>query len=149
MTLRDRLQDDLKTAMRSKDETRKSVIRMVRAAIQNEEIGKRAELDDDSVVTVLTQKAKQHRESIEAFGLGNRQDLVDKEEAELAIVMEYLPEQMSADEITALAKAAIGEVDPAGPQDMGKVMGRLMPQLKGKADGKAVSGIVTGLLKDL
>ena len=152
MTLKDQLNDDLKAAMRSRDDARKSVIRLLRAAIHNEEKpGTREpiELDDDGVIAVLGRQAKQRRDSIDAFRQGGRQDLVDKEEAELAVITEYLPEQMTEDEVRALAAAAIENVGASGPQEMGKVMGSLMPQVKGKADGKMVSGIVTELLTSL
>ena len=152
MTLKNQLNDDLKAAMRRGDDVRKSVIRLLRAAIHNEEKpGTREpiELDDDGVIAVLGRQAKQRRDSIEAFRQGGRQDLVDKEEAELAIITEYLPEQMTEGEVRALATAAIENVGASGPQEMGKVMGSLMPQVKGKADGKMVSGIVTELLTSL
>ena len=147
MTLQERLQDDLKQAMRDWDETRKSVIRFARAAIRDREIEKRADLDDEGVVDVLSRQAQQRRDSIEAFERAGRADLVEKEAAELAIIQEYLPEQMSAEEITELARAAISETGASGPADMGKVMGRLMPQCKGRAPGKLVSGIVQELLR--
>ena len=152
MTLKDRLYDDLKAAMRSRDDARKSVIRLLRAAIHGEEKpGTREpiELDDDGVIAVLGRQAKQRRDSIDAFRQGGRQDLVDKEEAELAIIAEYLPQQMTEEEVRALATEAIANVGASGPQEMGRVMGSLMPQVKGKADGKMVSGIVTELLKSL
>lgn len=152
MTLKDRLEDDLKSAMRSRDEARKSVIRLLRSAIHSEEKpGTREpiELDDDGVIAVLSRQAKQRRDSMEAFRRGGRQDLVDKEEAELAVITEYLPRQMSEDEVRALAADVIAKVGPSGPREMGKVMGSLMPHVKGKADGKMVSGIVTELLKSL
>ena len=147
MTLQERLQDDLKQAMRDRDETRKSVIRFARAAIRDREIEKRADLDDEGVLDVLSRQAQQRRDSIEAFEGAGRADLVDKEAAELAIIQEYLPQQMTAEEITDLAKAAISETGASGPGDMGKVMGRLMPQCKGRAQGKQVSSIVQELLR--
>ena len=152
MNLKDQLNDDLKSAMRSGDDARKSVIRLLRSAIHNEEKpGTREpiELDDDGVIGVLSRQAKQRRDSIDAFRQGGRQDLVDREEAELAIIAEYLPQQMTEDEVRALATEAIDKVGATGPQEMGKVMGSLMPQVRGKADGKMVSGIVTELLKSL
>lgn len=149
MTLQDRLNEDLKTAMRSKDIERRSVIRLLRSAIHNAEITKQATLDDEAVTQVLTKQAQQRRESIEAYGSANRQDLVDKETAELAIIMEYLPEQMSREDISQLVRQALEDVSAQGPQDMGKVMGKLMPQVHGKAIGSEVSSIVMELLKDL
>ena len=133
--------------MRSGDGRRRSVLRYLRSEIHNEEIARRGELDDEAVIGLLSRQAQRHRDSIEAFRLGNRQDLVDKEEAELAVVLEYLPEQMSRDAITETAREMIHKVGASGPQDMGKVMGALMPQLKGRAQGKEVSSVVTELLR--
>ena len=148
MSLEERLQDDLKDAMRKGDATRRSVIRYLRAQIHDLQIARQADLDDDDVIGVLSRQAQQTRDSIEAFRSGNREDLVVKEEAELTIILEYLPEQMSEEELASLAAQAIEEVGATGPQDMGKVMGRLMPQIRGKAEGKAASAVVSSLLKD-
>ena len=147
MTLQERLQADLRQAMRDRDETRKSVIRFIRAAIHDREIEKQASLDDEGVIEVLGRQAQQRRDSIEAFEKAGRADLVEKESAELAIIQEYLPEQLSAEEIADVVKAAIADTGAAGPRDIGKVMGRVMPQVKGKAPGKMVSGIVQELLR--
>ena len=147
MSLKGRLDDDLKEAMRSGDRLRRSVIRLLRAAIKNEEIAARRELDDAGVVDVLTRQVKQRRDSIEAFTQGGRQDMVDKEQAEAAVILEYLPRQMDADEIAALVRQAIDETGAAGPADMGRVMGRVMPQVKGRAQGGQVSAIASRLLR--
>ena len=147
MSLKSRLDDDLKEAMRSGDRLRRSVIRLLRAAIKNEEIAAQRELDDAGVVDVLTRQVKQRRDSIEAFTQGGRQDMVDNEQAEVAVILEYLPRQMDADELTALVKLAIDETGAAGPADMGKVMGRVMPQVKGRAQGGQVSAIASRLLR--
>ena len=133
--------------MRSGDSLRRSVLRYLRSEVHNEEIARQGELDDEAVTGVLSRQAQRHRDSIEAFQQGNRQDLVDKEEAELAVILEYLPEQMSGDAITEIARKVIADLAASGPQDMGRVMGALMPQLKGKAQGKEVSSVVTELLK--
>jgi hypothetical protein len=119
---------------------------MVRAEIQNAEIAKGRALTEPEVIDVLTKEAKGRRESIAEFKKGNRQDLVAKEEAELAIILEYLPPQMSRDEIEAFARNIIKEIGAHGSEDKGKVMAKLMPQLKGKADGKLISEMVTELL---
>ena len=147
MSLKSRLDDDLKEAMRSGDRLRRSVIRLLRAAIKNEEIAVQRELDDAGVVDVLTRQVKQRRDSIEAFTQGGRQDMVDNEQAEVAVILEYLPRQMDADELTALVKLAIDETGAASPADMGKVMGRVMPQVKGRAQGGQVSAIASRLLR--
>ncbi len=146
MTLQERLMADLKEAMRSGDKLRQSVIRLARARIKNAEIAKGKPLDDADVIEVLTKEVKQRRESIAEFTKANRQDAVSKEEAELAILLEYLPQQLSREEIIAAAQQVIKEVGAQGPKDKGKVMGKLMPQLKGKAEGKVVSEVVTELL---
>ncbi len=146
MSLKSRLDDDLKEAMRSGDKLRRSVIRLLRAAIKNEEIAAQRELDDAGVVDVLTRQVKQRRDSIEAFTQGGRQDMVDKEQAEVTVILEYLPRQMDADEITVLVRQAIDETGAASPADMGKVMGRVMPQVKGRAQGGQVSAIASRLL---
>lgn len=149
MTLHEKLQEDVKDAMRSGDTARREVIRFVLADIHNQEIAQKEPLDDEAVIDLLGRQAQQRRDSIEAFKQGDRQDLVDKEEGELAIILQYLPEQMSRDEISSLAQSAIEETGASGPQDMGKVMGSLMPKVKGKAQGKEVSAVVSKLLKSM
>ena len=149
MTIQERIKEDLKRSMRSRTTARTSLLRLLLSAIHNEEIAKQKELRDESVLDVLGRQAKQHRDSIEAFKIGKRQDLVDKEESELSVVLEYLPDQLSADEIAVLAQQAIEKIGAEGPQDIGKVMGQIMPAVKGKADGKVVSTVVSGLLGDL
>ena len=149
MTLQERLLDDMKDAMRQRQSERLSVIRMIRAKIHNEEISKRSELDDETVTEVITRMAKQHRESIEQFRNGNRPDLVEKEETELATVMEYMPVQMSSEDISTLVAQVIKDVSATGPSDKGKVMGKLMPQVRGKADGDQVNTVVTTMLSAL
>ena len=147
MALQEKLQQDLKDAMRSGDTARRDVIRFIRARIHDQEIERRASLDDDRIIDVLGQQAKQRQESIDAFKKGDRPDLVAKEEAELGIIREYLPAQLSEDEIAQIVRAAIDETGAAVPQDMGKVMGLVMPQVRGKADGRTVSRMVQELLK--
>ena len=137
---------DLLEAVRSKDELRRSALRLIKAGLQSEEKSKGKALGEDEVVQVLSREAKRRRESIEAFKDGNRPDLVEKEEAELAIIAGYLPQQLTADEVTEIARSVIEEVGAQGPGERGKVMGRLMPRVKGKADGKIVSRIVGELL---
>ena len=148
-TLQERLQEDLKNAMRKGDSARRSVIRMLRSEIHNQEIARQADLEDEAVIDVLGKQAQQRRDSIEAFEQGGRQDLVEKEQVELAIILEYLPDQMSAEDIADLARTAVKELGATSPQDMGKVMGRLMPQVRGRAEGRKVSRVVSELLKEL
>ena len=149
MPLKTQLNEELKDAMRSGDVTRRSTIRFVLSAIHNEEIAKQTELDDEGILAVLSRQAQQRRESIDAFEKADRQDLVDKEKAELEIILPYLPEQLSADEIKELAGQAISDIGASGPGDMGKVMSQVMPKVKGRAEGKQVSSIVSDLLKAL
>ncbi|MCX5995073.1 MAG: GatB/YqeY domain-containing protein [Chloroflexi bacterium] len=144
--LQEKLMNDLKAAMKGRDRLRQLVIQLVRAGIQNAEIAQQKTLDDAGVLGVIAKEAKQRRESIVAFKKGNRPDLVAKEEAELAILLEYLPQQISREEIIAAARQVIKEVGAQGPGDKGKVMQKLMPQLKGKAEGRDINDIVTGLL---
>jgi uncharacterized protein YqeY len=144
--LQEKLMDDLKTAMKGRDKLRHLVISLVRAAIKNAEIAQQRTMEDPDVLGIIAKEAKLRRESIEEFKKGNRPDLVAKEEAELAILLEYLPKQISRDEIIAAARQVIAEVRAQGPADKGKVMPKLMPQLKGKAEGREINDIVTKLL---
>jgi uncharacterized protein YqeY len=148
MTLRSRLEEDLKAAMRAREAVRRDTIRYLLSEVQKAEKAEQRDFDDEEVLRVLGRQAAQRRESIEAFAKGGRQDLVDKEEAELEIILEYMPEQMSEEQIAELVQAAIEEVGASGPQDMGKLMGRLMPQVRGKADGRTVNEIVRRLLSE-
>ena len=146
MALVDRLREDLNQALRKGEKTRLSVIRLLISNINNAQIAKGAPVDDGDVVAVMNKQARQHRESIDAFRKGNRPDLTAKEEAELAVLMEYLPQQMSRDEIVAVARKVIEEVGASGPGEKGKVMSKLMPQLKGKAPGAEINAVVMELL---
>lgn len=137
---------DLKQAMKKGDKVRKSVIRLTRAALHNAEIEKRGTLEEPEVLGVIAREVRQRKESIAEFSKGNRQDLVAKEEAELKVLLEYLPQQMSREEIAATARKLIAEVGAQGLQDKGKVMPRLIAQLKGRAEGREVNEVVTELL---
>ena len=147
MNLQDKLLEDLKAAMRAHDETRVSVIRMVRSAIKYAEIDQHKPLDDAGVLSVIEKDVKRHRDSIEGFTKGKRQDLVTKEEAELQVLLAYLPQQMPREDVVAAARAAVAEVGAKSMADMGKVMGTLSPRLKGKADGRLISQVVQELLR--
>ena len=144
--LKERLSDDLRQAMRAGDRVRRSVLRLVLAAVQNAEIARQAALEDSDVLGIIAKEARQHEESIEAFKQGNRHDLVAQQEAEMAVLNQYLPRQMTRDEIIAEVRRVIGEVGAQGPGDKGKVMPKLIPQLKGRADGREINAIVTELL---
>jgi uncharacterized protein YqeY len=144
--LKQKLETDLKQAIRARDDVRRSVIRLAMAAVKNAEIAKRATLDDSGILGIIAKEVKQRNESIAAFKQGNRQDLVEKEEAELAILQEYLPAQMTREEITAEARKVIEEVGAMGPRDKGKVMPKLIAQLKGRAEGREINEVITELL---
>ena len=144
--LKQKLNDDLKQAMRGGDKLRCSVIRLLMAAIKNTEIAQQATLADGDVLGVVAKEVRQRHESIDAFKLGDRQDLMAKEEAELAILNEYLPQQMSREEIVTAARQVIEEVGAQGLRDKGKVMPNLIAQLKGRADGREINAVVTELL---
>jgi len=170
--LRQKLDSDLKQALRSRDAVRQSVIRLVLAAvnnaetarqaklvddwekqgksledINNAEIARQAKLGDGDILGVIAKEARQREESISAFKQGNRPDLVAQEEAELAILKGYLPQQMTRDEIMIEARRVIAEVGAKGPGDKGKVMPKLIAKLKGRADGREINAVVTELLK--
>jgi len=144
--LKQKLTDDLKQAMKGGDKVRSLVIRLVMAAIKNAEIARQATSNDADILGVIAKQARQRQESIEAFKRGNRQDLVAQEEAELAVLNEYLPRQMPREEIIAEARRVIAEVGAVGLSDKGKVMSQIIAQLKGKADGREINAVVTELL---
>tara|TARA_B100000029_G_scaffold471657_1_gene511499 strand:+ start:297 stop:746 length:450 start_codon:yes stop_codon:yes gene_type:complete len=149
MSLQNRLQDDLKKAMIERDKVRKNVIRFVRSVIHDREIERKQTLDDESVIDVLGKQAQQRRDSIEAFEQGNRPELVAKEKAELDVILEYLPKQLTEDEVRKIVLKAIEGLELTSPKDMGKVMSIVMPELKGRAEGKTVSSIVMQLLNSV
>ena len=146
MALKDKIQEALKVALKRQQKVEVSTLRLLLSEIKYAEIAQQKPADDNKVLDVISKEIKRRRESIEAFKKGNRSDLVAQEEAELAVLMSYLPEQMSRAEIMAAAQRVVETVGAKGPGDKGKVMAQLMPQLKGKADGKEVSDIVSELL---
>lgn len=146
MGLETRIEQDLKDAMRAKDEPRKRTLRMLRAALKNASIEAGGPLDEPSVTAVLQKQAKQRRDAIAEFEKGGREDLAAGEREELAILEGYLPELMAADEVEAVAREVIAQVGAEGPGDMGAVMGPLMGRLQGRADGRLVSDTVRRLL---
>jgi len=144
--LKQKLTDDLKQAMRSGDKVRRMIIRLVLATIQNTEIAKQSGLGDGDILGGIAKEARGHEESIDAFKQGNRRDLVAQEEAELAVLNEYLPQQVTREEIIPEARRIIKETGAQGPGDKGKVMPKLIAQLKGRADGREINAVVTELL---
>jgi len=146
MNLKERLQADLKQAMRDRDERRKRTLRLVLAAIKNAEVEKRAPLEDSAVLAVLQKEVKSRQETIEGAQQAGRDDLVAEAEAEMALLQAYLPQPLTLEEIEALAREAIAEVNATSPREMGQVMKVLMPRVRGRAEGGTVSQVVRRLL---
>jgi uncharacterized protein len=142
MSLREQLSDEMKTAMKARDELRLSTIRMIRSAVKNKDIDLKRELNDQEIVDVLATLVKQRRESIRLFGEAGRSDLVEKEEKELAVLMHFLPRQLSREEVVTLVEGVIAECGALSSKDMGRVMKALTPHVAGRADGKMVSDLV-------
>lgn len=147
VTIKERLDEDIRNTMRARDRERLETLRFLKSQIQLTEKNNLKELDESGVTDVVAKQVKDRRESIEMFGQGGRADLVAREETSLAILLEYMPEQLGDDEIEAIARQAIADTGAAGPGDRGKVMGRIMPQVRGKADGSQVNAIVSRLLE--
>lgn len=147
MSLKEQLTSDMKEAMKAHDKDRLAVIRMVRGAIRQQEIDGKKELNDDDVIAVISKEVKMRKDSIDEFSKGGRDDLVAKTQAEIEVLMPYLPQQLSEAEVKALVEEAVAATKAATPKDMGKVMGVLMPKVKGRADGKMVNTIVRTMLQ--
>jgi uncharacterized protein len=146
VTLSVRIESAMRDAMRARDEQRTSTLRMAMAAVHNQKIARGRDLTDEEVVDVLTKQVKQRRESIAMYRDAGRDERAEAEEAEAAILAEFLPEQLDEGEIEAMARTAIAETGASSPADMGRVMGRLAPATRGRADGRVVSEIVRRLL---
>jgi len=146
MGLKDQITEDMKSAMRAKDSERLGTIRMLMAAMKQKEVDERVVLDDVAIIAIVDKLIKQRKDSIAAFETADRQDLVDKEKAELEVLKVYLPQRMSAEEVTAAVQAIVAELGAKGPGDMGKVMGAVKTQLAGKADMGQVSAAVKAAL---
>lgn len=146
MSLKEKITEDMKAAMRAKDSERLATIRLLTAAIKQREVDERIELSDEQVLAVIEKMIKQRKDSITQFEAGGRQDLADKEKSELAVLSDYMPAQLSEAEVQAEVHAAVAQVGAAGPQDMGKVMGVLKGKLAGRADMTAVSAMVKAAL---
>lgn len=146
MTLQDQLMNDLKAALRERDELRKSAIRMALAALKNERVAKNAELTEQEMVAVLRKEVRVRQDAMQEYEKGGREDLVAQESAAIEIVESYLPDMLGRDEIVEMARNAIAETGAAGPRDMGSVMRVLMPRVQGRADGRMVSEVVKELL---
>ena len=148
-TLRDRLEEDIQASMRRREQGRVDALRFLKFAVQAVEKDRRETLDDPAMVEVVSKQVNDRRESVKAFRDGGRTELADKEAADLAVLVEYLPPQLSEEEIVALIRETVEAVGAAGPRDRGKVMGRLMPQVRGKADGAEVNRLVGEALDSL
>ncbi len=146
MSLLDKINDDLKTALKAKQELKVSTLRQIKTGITNTEIKKGKTLTDEEIGEVIFSIVKSHNESIESFRKGNRHDLVEKEESEMQVLKQYLPEQLSDEEIKKIVDETIKEFGNVTVKDMGKVMGKIMPKVKGKADGNKINAIVKEVL---
>ncbi|CAM8657878.1 COG1610 Uncharacterized conserved protein [Oxalobacteraceae bacterium] len=146
MSLKEKITDDMKAAMRAKESARLGTIRLLTSAIKQREVDERIELTDEQILAVIEKMIKQRKDSITQFEAGGRQDLADIEKSELVILSEYMPAALSDAEVQAEVSAAVAAVGAAGPQDMGKVMGVLKPKLAGRADMTAVSAMVKAAL---
>ena len=146
MTLKDQITEDMKTAMRAKDSARVGTIRLLQAALKQKEVDERVTLDDAAVIAIVDKLIKQRKDSIAAFTQAGRQDLADKEAAEMQVLQAYLPARLSADDIAAEVRAIVAELGAQGPGDMGKVMGAVKARLAGKADMAAASAAVKAAL---
>ncbi|EOD00800.1 GatB/YqeY domain-containing protein [Caldisalinibacter kiritimatiensis] len=142
MALKEKLMNDLKAAMKDKDKVRKNVITMVRSAIKQREVDERVELEDEQIIEIISKQVKQKKDAIEEFNKGGREDLIELTQKEIDILMEYLPRQLTEEEIDELVREAIDAVGANSKKDIGKVMSYVMPKVKGKADGKTVNKIV-------
>jgi uncharacterized protein len=146
MSLKEQITEDMKTAMRAKDTARLGTIRLLQAAMKQKEVDERVELDDAAVIAIVDKLIKQRKDSVAAYESANRQDLADIERNEMKVLEVYLPQRLSAEEITAAVQAIVAQVGATGPGDMGKVMGAVKTQLAGKADMGLVSAAVKAAL---
>lgn len=146
MSLTDQIHKEMLLATKARDKERLSALRMIRSALQNKQIEKRAELTDEEAIGVLTSLVKKSKESIEQFEKGNRGDLVEKEQRELQVILSFMPEQMSQEQLRAELRKIIQELGAKGPKDLGAVMKSAMERLKGRVEGKLVNQVVKELL---
>lgn len=147
MSLKDRLLNDFKEAMKAKDEVKKNTVNLARAAVKQHEVDNREELDDQGVLAILTKQVKMRKDALSDFEKAGRTDLVEAYNKEIEILMEYLPKQLTEEEITEIVKATAAELGiEGGKQNMGKLIGAVMPKVKGVADGAVVRKIIEGLL---
>ena len=146
MSLKERLLEDMKIAMRDKDINKKNAVQMVRAAILQVEKDNKVSLDDDGIIDVISKEVKKRKDSLAEFEKSGRQDLIDNLKVEIEILMKYLPEQLTEEELEVIVKQAVQESGASSPRDIGKIMQIVMPKVKGKADGRMINEIVKKLL---
>jgi len=148
-SLKQRIDQDTKEALKKRDSLRLNVLRMLKSEIKYKEIDKGSELSDDEVISVISSSVKKRKDSIQQFKKGGRDDLVAREKAELELILEYLPEQLTEEELFKIINQAIKEVNATGPSDLGKVMKQVMPEVRGRADGKRVNQLVSSQLEPI
>lgn len=147
MSLKEKLLEDMKTAMRDKDTIKKNTVQMVRSAVLQVEKDNKVALDDDGVIEIVAKEVKKRKDTLPEFEKSGRQDLIDNLKAEIEVLMQYLPQQLTEEELEQIVKDAVQQTGANSIRDMGKIMQAVMPQIKGRADGKAVNQIVNRLLK--
>jgi uncharacterized protein YqeY len=146
MSLKDKLMEELKSSMKNKDTVRKNTVTMVRAAIKQREVDERIELGDEDILEIISKQLKEKRMAIEEFRRGNRQDLVDLTDAEMDILLEYLPKQLTEDEVEQIVKETIQEIGATSLKEIGTIMKTVMPKVKGRADGNMINQAVRKIL---
>ncbi len=147
MNLKEQLTNDLKESMKNKEQVKKSVVTLIRAAIKQKEVDERVELNDEAVLDIISKQMKQRNDALEEFKKAGRDDLISQTEEEIQVLLSYLPKQLTDDELRVLIKEAIDKTGASSSKDMGKIMGMLMPKTKGKADGKRINTLVSEFFK--
>ena len=147
MSLKEKLQEDLKSSMKNKDTVRKSVVTLIRASIKQYEVDNRVELDDEGIIDIISKQLKQRRDALDEFAKANREDLISETESEIKVLKEYLPQQLSEEELNEIVKLTISEVGATSMKDMGKIMSVIRPKVKGRADGKLINELVKANLQ--
>jgi len=147
MSLKQKLQEDLKSSMKNKDTVRKSVVTLIRASIKQSEVDNRVELGDEDIIDIISKQLKQRKDVLVQFKNAKREDLVSEAEAEIEVLKEYLPQQLSKEELNEIVKSTISELGATSMKDMGKIMSAIKPKVKGRADGKLINELVKNNLQ--
>ena len=147
MSLKQKLQEDLKSSMKNKDTVRKSVVTLIRASIKQSEVDNRVELEDEDIIDIISKQLKQRKDVLVQFKNAKREDLVSEAEAEIEVLKEYLPQQLSEEELNEIVKSTISELGATSMKDMGKIMSAMKPKVKGRADGKLINELVKNNLQ--